>query len=256
MKGSILDADVMTTHDGVTLDRCVRLLSPSLFWTSIGSHDAMRCSFVVRGMFMTEDRQVELKRRIEENLTRLSLGDDGESDKGSSSTATGGASSETAATAPSASLAEKLGVLQMVDKNEIKDEWKLDLAEIKLEKPVGSGRSGNTYSAWWRGTRVAAKIVDASQQNGGLGEELLNEFHREVAVVSKLRHPNIVLFLGAAIHPPRYCLGTSDASCCVLSRTHVANATLERSASHVLMLCDGLCGRQCLSSWRTGRSQT
>ncbi|TYZ58721.1 hypothetical protein PybrP1_004096 [[Pythium] brassicae (nom. inval.)] len=175
MKGSILDADVMTTHDSVTLDR-----------------------FVVRGMFMTEDRQAELKKRIEENLTRLSLGDDGANDGASS-----GVSADAGA---DAGLAEKLGVLQMVDKNEIKDEWKLNLAEIKLEKPVGSGRSGNTYSAWWRGTRVAAKIVDSSQQSGGLGEELLNEFHREVAVVSKLRHPNIVLFLGAAIHPPRYCL--------------------------------------------------
>ncbi|GAB9463348.1 Tkl protein kinase [Globisporangium polare] len=179
MKGSILDADVMTTHDGVTLDR-----------------------FVVRGMFMAEDRQVELKKRIEENLTRLSLGDEEEPDKAGSPVTAVDEGIETSG----GSLAEKLGVLQMVDKNEIKDEWKLDLTEIKLEKPVGSGRSGNTYSAWWRGTRVAAKIVDSSQQNSTLGEELLNEFHREVAVVSKLRHPNIVLFLGAAIHPPRYCL--------------------------------------------------
>lgn len=149
---------------------------------------------------MTEDRQAELQKRIEENLTRLSLGDDDAKD--------GASSRASAEVGTDAGLAEKLGVLQMVDKNEIKDEWKLNLAEIKLEKPVGSGRSGNTYSAWWRGTRVAAKIVDSSQQSGGLGEELLNEFHREVAVVSKLRHPNIVLFLGAAVHPPRYCLGT------------------------------------------------
>ncbi|KAF1793209.1 Ankyrin repeat-containing domain [Phytophthora cactorum] len=100
------------------------------------------------------------------------------------------------------SLAEKLGVLQMVDKNEIKAEWKLDLNEVRLEKAVGSGRSGSTYSAWWRGTHVAAKVVDSSTNTQAVGEELLNEFHREVAVVSKLRHPNIVLFLGAAINPP------------------------------------------------------
>lgn len=155
---------------------------------------------------MAEDRQVELKKRIEENLTRLSLGDEEEPDKAGSPITAVDEGIETSG----GSLAEKLGVLQMVDKNEIKDEWKLDLTEIKLEKPVGSGRSGNTYSAWWRGTRVAAKIVDSSQQNSTLGEELLNEFHREVAVVSKLRHPNIVLFLGAAIHPPRYCLGTCN----------------------------------------------
>lgn len=162
---------------------------------------------------MTEDRQEELKKRIEENLSRLSLGDD-DDDDADAPTANGGSGTSkleedaAAAEAESGNLAEKLGVLQMVDKNEIKDEWKLDLSEIRLEKPVGSGRSGNTYSAWWRGTRVAAKVVNTADQNGGLGEEILNEFHREVAVVSKLRHPNIVLFLGAAINPPRYCLGT------------------------------------------------
>lgn len=180
MKGSITDADVMTTHDGVTLDR-----------------------FVVKGMFMTEDRQKELKTRIEENLSRSSIDEDAERMNQRLS-----ANSSTAPPMEQENLAEKLGVLDMVDKNEIKAEWKLDISEIKLDSTVGSGRSGNTYSAWWRGTRVAAKVVDASPQRGQLGEDILNEFHREVAVVSKLRHPNIVLFLGAAINPPRYCLGT------------------------------------------------
>ncbi|KAI9912875.1 hypothetical protein PsorP6_006782 [Peronosclerospora sorghi] len=56
----------------------------------------------------------------------------------------------------------------MVDKNEIKAEWKLDLGEVRLENVVGSGRS-------------AAKVVDSSANNQAIGEELLNEFHREVA---------------------------------------------------------------------------
>lgn len=171
-----MDADVMTTLDGITLDR-----------------------FVVKGQFLSEERQAELKSQIEQNLTRLSLG---EEDYGSAKGSVQSGDSD----AQTVSLAEKLGVLDMVDKNEIKAEWKLELTEIKLEKPIGSGRSGHTYSAWWRGTHVAAKIVDSSANSGSLGADLLNEFHREVAVVSKLRHPNIVLFLGAAISPPRYCL--------------------------------------------------
>lgn len=172
-----MDADVMTTLDGITLDR-----------------------FVVKGQFLSEERQAELKSQIEQNLTRLSLG---EEDYGSAKGSAQSGESENEVV----SLAEKLGVLKMVDKNELKAEWKLELAEIKLDKPIGSGRSGHTYSAWWRGTHVAAKIVDSSANSGSLGADLLNEFHREVAVVSKLRHPNIVLFLGAAISPPRYCLG-------------------------------------------------
>lgn len=176
MKGNILDADVMTTVDGALLDR-----------------------FVVKGSFMSDERQVELRTHIEQNLQRLSM--DGEDMRPSITSVQDPSDDE------KVSLAEKLGVLRMVDKNEIRDEWKLDLNELRLEKAVGSGRSGNTYSAWWRGTHVAAKVVDSSANTQAVGEELLNEFHREVAVVTKLRHPNIVLFLGAAITPPRYCLG-------------------------------------------------
>ncbi|KAG2790677.1 hypothetical protein Pcac1_g226 [Phytophthora cactorum] len=174
MKGNILDADVMTTSDGTLLDR-----------------------FVVKGSFMSEERQEELRTNIEQNLRRLSMEED---------TRPSATSTQDSGVKENVSLAEKLGVLQMVDKNEIKAEWKLDLNEVRLEKAVGSGRSGSTYSAWWRGTHVAAKVVDSSTNTQAVGEELLNEFHREVAVVSKLRHPNIVLFLGAAINPPRYCL--------------------------------------------------
>ncbi|KAG3150460.1 hypothetical protein PI124_g12915 [Phytophthora idaei] len=174
MKGNILDADVMTTSDGTLLDR-----------------------FVVKGSFMSEERQEELRTNIEQNLRRLSMEEN---------TRPSATSTQDSGVNENVSLAEKLGVLQMVGKNEIKAEWKLDLNEVRLEKAVGSGRSGSTYSAWWRGTHVAAKVVDSSTNTQAVGEELLNEFHREVAVVSKLRHPNIVLFLGAAINPPRYCL--------------------------------------------------
>ncbi|KAG6957564.1 hypothetical protein JG688_00010912 [Phytophthora aleatoria] len=172
MKGNILDADVMTTSDGTLLDR-----------------------FVVKGSFMSEERQEELRTNIEQNLRRLSMEED---------TRPSATSTQDSGVNENVSLAEKLGVLQMVDKNEIKAEWKLDLNEVRLEKAVGSGRSGSTYSAWWRGTHVAAKVVDSSTNTQAVGEELLNEFHREVAVVSKLRHPNIVLFLGAAINPPLF----------------------------------------------------
>ncbi|TDH73402.1 uncharacterized protein CCR75_002409 [Bremia lactucae] len=181
MKGNILDADVMTTSDGTLLDR-----------------------FVVRGSFMSDERQVELRSQIEQNLRRLTLEEDSRINP---------TIMPHVVVSQNVSLAEKLGVLKMVDKNEIKAEWKLDLREVRLTDAVGSGRSGCTYSAWWRGTHVAAKVVGSSTNSELVGEELLNEFYREVAVVSRLRHPNIVLFLGAAINPPCYCLGKC---CCAM----------------------------------------
>ncbi len=87
MKGSIMDADVMTTHDGVTLDR-----------------------FVVKGMFMTDERQQELKRRIEENLSRLSLGEDDFKKIDEELR-------ERKFPDDESGIAEKLGVLKMVDQH-------------------------------------------------------------------------------------------------------------------------------------------
>jgi hypothetical protein len=192
--------------------RPVRILALDVSIQFDGLADTTVCTFarfVVKGSFMSDDRQVELKQKILENLSRM----DGDSELPADTKPTAEAAkmvTEGTDTETDAAVAEKLAVMKMVDKNEIKEEWRLKMSEIKIDGAVGSGRSGNTYAAWWRGTKVAAKVVDSSAQNAQMSEELLNEFHREVAVVSKLRHPNIVLFLGAAISPPKYCLGT----CC------------------------------------------
>lgn len=38
--------------------------------------------------------------------------------------------------------------------------------------------------------------------------EVVDEFRGEIAVLSALRHPNIVLFMGAVTVAPNYCLVT------------------------------------------------
>ncbi|RLN52158.1 hypothetical protein BBP00_00009705 [Phytophthora kernoviae] len=82
-----------------------------------------------------------------------------------------------------------------------------DFAEVQLGKPVGSGRSGSTYSAHWCGRHVAAKVVDiSSSKTETLAQDLLKELRREEQVTSNLRHPKIVQFLGSFNEPPRYCL--------------------------------------------------
>ncbi|KAF0701652.1 Aste57867_7923 [Aphanomyces stellatus] len=178
LKGSIMDADVMTTRDGVTLDR-----------------------FVVKGSFMPPDRLAELKRRIVENLARS----DKERKKATdllpphdASSSSGGANESPSLTDPQAALRLSL------DATIIKPEWLLAFSELLLGEVMGS--SGQTYAGSWRGTRVAVKVINVSYYNQSVGDEILDVYHREVAVVSRLRHPNIVLFLGASIDPPKYCL--------------------------------------------------
>ncbi|KAL8003329.1 putative protein kinase [Plasmopara halstedii] len=79
--------------------------------------------------------------------------------------------------------------------------------ELKLKEVVGTGRSGNTFSAYWMGRHVAARLMDlsvAGQKN--LAKELFKEFRHEKEVAGALRHPNIVQFLGSASVPLRFCL--------------------------------------------------
>lgn len=158
---------MVTTCDGVTLDR-----------------------FVVRGKFLSDERQKELKTRIEDNLLRLSLENDPDY--------TSSRSHEDN---------KQESIANIIQQKEFKSDWQLNISEIKLGKSIGSGRSGHTFESYWRGTRVAVKVVDCSIHTDQMAQEILNEFQREITIVSKLRHPNVILFLGATICPPRYCLG-------------------------------------------------
>ncbi|RLO03275.1 hypothetical protein DYB28_013062, partial [Aphanomyces astaci] len=191
LKGSIQDADVMTTKDGVTLDR-----------------------FVVKGSFVPPERLAELRRRILENLARSTLAAE-HSDKARQPT--------TPPTPPPTSpeLDPHSALRLSLNTTTIKPEWRLDFSELVLREAVGTGRSGQTYAGSWRGTRVAVKVINVSHHNHSVSEEILQEFHREVAVVSRLRHPNIVLFLGASIEPPKYCLGKDPLGDCYYGLTYV-----------------------------------
>ena len=55
------------------------------------------------------------------------------------------------------------------------------------------------HRAEWNGTQVAYK----SMFDEDLKESTIQDFSEEIRMMRALRHPNIVLFLGAVIHPPR-----------------------------------------------------
>ncbi|CAI0410675.1 unnamed protein product [Linum tenue] len=77
-------------------------------------------------------------------------------------------------------------------------------SELVVREKIGEGSFGTVHRAEWRGSEVAVKIL--AEQD--FHPEHLKEFLAEVAIMKRLRHPNIVLFMGAVTHPPHLSIVT------------------------------------------------
>ncbi|KAI4318853.1 hypothetical protein MLD38_032513 [Melastoma candidum] len=78
-------------------------------------------------------------------------------------------------------------------------------SDLVLEDKIGSGSFGTVHRADWHGSDVAVKIL----KEQGFHGERFKEFLREVAVMKQLRHPNIVLFMGALTESPSLSIVTA-----------------------------------------------
>ncbi|PHT47431.1 Serine/threonine-protein kinase CTR1 [Capsicum baccatum] len=70
--------------------------------------------------------------------------------------------------------------------------------EITLGERIGLGSYGEVYRGDWHGTEVAVKKFLDQDFTG----ESLEEFKSEVMIMKRLRHPNVVLFMGAVTRSP------------------------------------------------------
>ncbi|XP_062194397.1 serine/threonine-protein kinase CTR1 isoform X2 [Phragmites australis] len=76
--------------------------------------------------------------------------------------------------------------------------------ELVLKEKIGAGSFGTVHRADWHGSDVAVKIL----MEQDFHPERFREFMREVAIMKSLRHPNIVLFMGAVTEPPNLSIVT------------------------------------------------
>ncbi|CAL0326762.1 unnamed protein product [Lupinus luteus] len=76
--------------------------------------------------------------------------------------------------------------------------------DLVLKERIGSGSFGTVHRAEWNGSEVAVKIL----MEQDFYAERSKEFLREVAIMKLLRHPNIVLFMGAVTQPPNLSIVT------------------------------------------------
>ncbi|CAN4118854.1 unnamed protein product [Withania somnifera] len=84
------------------------------------------------------------------------------------------------------------------------EEFNIPWNDLVLKEKIGAGSFGTVHRADWQGSEVAVKIL----MEQDFDAERLKEFLREVAIMKRLRHPNIVLFMGAVIQPPNLSIVT------------------------------------------------
>ncbi|KAF3495769.1 hypothetical protein DY000_02058033, partial [Brassica cretica] len=91
-------------------------------------------------------------------------------------------------------------VLDDADVGDCEIPWK----DLVIGERIGLGSYGEVYNADWNGTEVAVKKFLDQDFSGAA----LAEFRREVRIMRRLRHPNVVFFLGAVTRPPNLSIVT------------------------------------------------
>ena len=79
----------------------------------------------------------------------------------------------------------------------VKCPWKIESSEIEFiqEKPIGVGGWGEVRVATFRGLKVAAKFIHEAI----ISPHNIDLFIREMNMAASVRHPNLLLFIGASL---------------------------------------------------------
>lgn len=123
-------------------------------------------------------------------------------------------------------------------------EWEIPWEDLVIGERIGLGSYGEVYHADWNGTEVAVKKFLDQDFSG----DALEEFRSEVRIMRRLRHPNVVLFMGAVTRPPNLSIVTEFLPRGSLYRLiHRPNIQIEEKR-RIRMALDVAKGMNCLHS--------
>ncbi|GJN34510.1 hypothetical protein PR202_gb23175 [Eleusine coracana subsp. coracana] len=85
-------------------------------------------------------------------------------------------------------------------------EWEIDVKLLKFGNKVASGSYGDLYRGTYCSQDVAIKVLKPERINA----DMQREFAQEVYIMRKVRHKNVVQFIGACTKPPNLCIVTAQ----------------------------------------------
>ncbi|XP_020884091.1 serine/threonine-protein kinase B-raf [Arabidopsis lyrata subsp. lyrata] len=121
------------------------------------------------------------------------------------------------------------------------EQWNINFSDLTVGAFVGSGSSGVVCRGIWNKTEVAIKMLFGQQ----LTAENMKDFCNEISILSRLRHPNVILFLGACTKPPQLSMITeymNRGSLYDILRTRKKGLSWERKLKILSDICRGLMG--------------
>ncbi|KAG7022742.1 Serine/threonine-protein kinase STY46 [Cucurbita argyrosperma subsp. argyrosperma] len=84
------------------------------------------------------------------------------------------------------------------------DVWEINPRHLKFEHKVASGSYGDLYKGTYCSQEVAIKVLKPER----VDSDMQSEFAQEVYIMRKVRHKNVVQFIGACTKPPSLCIVT------------------------------------------------
>mmetsp|Transcript_5063 Transcript_5063/g.10998 ORF Transcript_5063/g.10998 Transcript_5063/m.10998 type:complete len:609 (-) Transcript_5063:1179-3005(-) len=82
------------------------------------------------------------------------------------------------------------------------DDWEIDITQLQIDAKIASGAFSNLYKGSYCGQEVAVKILKDVQDDTSQYQEFL----QEVSIMRKVRHKNVVQFIGACTRKPNLCI--------------------------------------------------
>ncbi|KAG6664181.1 hypothetical protein CIPAW_02G074800 [Carya illinoinensis] len=76
--------------------------------------------------------------------------------------------------------------------------------DLTIGEQIGQGSCGTVYHGLWYGSDVAIKVFAKHEYS----DDVLLSFRQEVSLMKRLRHPNILLFMGAVTSSEHLCIVT------------------------------------------------